>query len=240
MLDKISPMLIYGKQLFLYLLSRYPKRIQNVYLAKECDKKLFSRISKLNVEIQRVDEKKAQAMARGGNHQGFLADISPLEQVSLSSLKEEDFLVMLFGVTDMGNIGAIVRSAYAFGVGGVIVSNVKQIKMEAVLRASSAAALEMPIALAPNAYDALNELKLCGFRIYGADMNGEDSFGVNFDKKIVLILGGEGEGIPKRLLERCDKKVCIKTARDFDSLNVGAAAAVLFDRIYNGKRKERD
>ncbi|MDR3177381.1 MAG: 23S rRNA (guanosine(2251)-2'-O)-methyltransferase RlmB [Campylobacteraceae bacterium] len=231
-------MLIYGKQLFLYLLSRYPKRIQNVYLAKECDKKLFSSIAKLGVKIERVDEKRAQAMAKGGNHQGFLADILPFELVPLSSLKEANFLVMLFGVTDMGNIGAIIRSAYAFGVDGIIAANLKDLKLEQILRASSAAALEMPIALAPNAYDALNELKLEKFNIYAADMSGESVVDAKLDGKKLLILGSEGYGIPNRLLERCDKKICIKTAREFDSLNVSAAAAVLFDRICNGKGKK--
>jgi 23S rRNA (guanosine2251-2'-O)-methyltransferase len=231
-------MLIYGKQLFLYLLSRYPKRIQNVYLAKECDRKLFSSIAKLGVAIERVDEKKAQAMAKGGNHQGFLAEITPFELTPLLSLKKANFLVMLFGVTDMGNIGAIIRSAYAFGVEGVIVANLKQLKMEHILRASSAAALEMPIALATNAYDAINEFKIEGFSIYAADMNGDSVLDVKFDGRKLLILGSEGEGLPNRLLERCDKKVCIKMVREFDSLNVSAAAAVLFDRICNSNGKE--
>lgn len=207
-------------------------------MAKECDRKLFYRISKLDVKIERVDEKKAQAMAKGGNHQGFLAEISPFELVPLSSLKEADFLVMLFGVTDMGNIGAIIRSAYAFGVEGIIVANLKDLKLEQILRASSAAAFEMPIALAPNAYDALNELKLENFNVYAADMSGESVLDIKFDKKKLLILGSEGDGIPNRILEKCDKKICIKTVREFDSLNVSAAAAVLFDRICNGKGKE--
>ncbi|MDR2342753.1 MAG: 23S rRNA (guanosine(2251)-2'-O)-methyltransferase RlmB [Campylobacteraceae bacterium] len=231
-------MLIYGKQLFLYLLSHYPKRIESVYLAKECDKKQFSSIAKLGVKIERVDEKKAQALARGGNHQGFLAEISPIELAPLSSLKNANFLVMLFGVTDMGNIGAIIRSAYAFGVDGIIVANLKDLKLEQILRTSSAAALEMPIVLAPNAYDVLNELKAEKFNIYAADMSGESIIDIKPNEKKLLILGSEGYGIPNRLLEKCDKKICIKTVREFDSLNVSAAAAVLFDRICNGKDKE--
>jgi 23S rRNA (guanosine2251-2'-O)-methyltransferase len=227
-------MLVYGKQLFLYLLERYPKRIQHVYLAKECDKKLFAKIVKLNIKIERLDEKKAQALARGGNHQGLLAKIEPVLAVSLSSLKRENLLVVLCGVTDMGNIGAIIRSAYAFGFGGIIISGLRDLKIENILRASSAAAFELPICAAQNALDIINELKLSGFSIYGADMAGESAREIRFDKKMVLVLGSEGEGLPRRLLEKCDKKVCIKMANGFDSLNVSAAAAVLFDRIYNG------
>ncbi|MDR1614129.1 MAG: 23S rRNA (guanosine(2251)-2'-O)-methyltransferase RlmB [Campylobacteraceae bacterium] len=227
-------MLIYGKQLFLYLLEHNPKRIQRVYLAKECDKKLFAKIAKLNVKIERLDEKKAQALAKGGNHQGFLADVEPVLPVSLSSLKDENFLVMLCGVTDMGNIGAIIRSAYAFGFGGIIISGLKELKIENVLRTSSAAAFELPVCIMPNALDAVNELKLSGFSVYGADMRGENAKDAVFSKKMVLILGSEGEGVPNRLLDKCDKIVCIKMGREFNSLNVSAAAAVLFNRIYNG------
>ncbi|MDR1976152.1 MAG: 23S rRNA (guanosine(2251)-2'-O)-methyltransferase RlmB [Campylobacteraceae bacterium] len=227
-------MLIYGKQLFLHMLKQYPKRILGVYLAKECDKRLFSDIAKLNVKIERLDEKRAQALARGGNHQGFLADVEPLSAVSLLELKNEDFLVMLSGVTDMGNIGAIIRSAYAFGAGGIIICGLKEPKLENVVRTSSAAAFELPICVMQNALDAVNELKLSGFSVYGADMEGVNAKEVRFDKKMVLILGSEGEGLPRRLLEKCDKRVCIKMAKGFDSLNVSAAAAVLFDRIYNG------
>jgi 23S rRNA (guanosine2251-2'-O)-methyltransferase len=227
-------MLIYGKQLFLHVLERYPKRILSVYLAKECDKKLFSKIAGLNVKIERADEKRAQALAKGGNHQGFLAEIEPILKVSLSRLKNENFLVMLCGVTDMGNIGAIIRSAYAFGAGGIIVCGLKELKLENLVRTSSAAAFELPICAAQNTADAINELKLSGFSVYGADMNGESAKDTVFDKKIVLLLGSEGEGLPRRILEKCDKKVCIKMANKFDSLNVSAAAAVLFDRIYNG------
>ncbi|MDR2789615.1 MAG: 23S rRNA (guanosine(2251)-2'-O)-methyltransferase RlmB [Campylobacteraceae bacterium] len=228
-------MLIYGRQLFLHVLERYPKRILSVYLSKECDRKLFMKIAKLNVKIERLDEKKAQALARGGNHQGFLAEIEPVAGVSLLSLKDEKFLVMLCGVTDMGNTGAIVRSAYAFGAGGVIIANVKDLKMEQILRSSSAAAFEIPIAAAPNALDAINELKLSGFSIYAADINGENIQHAALDKKMVLILGSEGEGISERILKKCDKTVGIKMNREFNSLNVSAAAAVLFDRICNGQ-----
>ena len=68
-------MIIYGKQLFFYLLNSNPKAILEVYLAKECDKKEFSQIAPLKVPIVRVEERKAQALARGGNHQGYIAKI---------------------------------------------------------------------------------------------------------------------------------------------------------------------
>jgi 23S rRNA (guanosine2251-2'-O)-methyltransferase len=227
-------MIIYGKQLFFYLLTHQREMLRKVYLAKECDKKLFSTIAALKIPIVRLDAKHAQAMAKGGNHQGFLAEIEPLETLGLDALKGGNFLVMLYGLTDMGNIGAICRSAYAFGADGVVVANVRQLQLEAIARTSSGAIFELPLVLAPDGLSALNELHQAGFTLYGADASGESVINMKFKKRKVLVLGAEGEGIPAKALAKCDAKIAISMARAFDSLNVSAAAAVLCDRMTNG------
>lgn len=227
-------MIIYGKQLFLYILKNMPQNIQYVYLAKECDKKIFHQIKKLGLPIEKLDFKKAQALARGGNHQGFLAAITPVEFAKLDDVKNENFLLMLYGLTDVGNIGAICRSAYAFGVDGVVVSGIKQLNLENILRTSSGAALKLPIILAPDSLGCINELKHAGFFVYASAKNGEDIKKVSLKDKKVLIMGSEGDGIPKKALNRCDITVSIPMVRDFDSLNVSAATAILCDRIVNG------
>jgi len=109
-------MLIYGKQPVYYLLEKYPHRIETLYLAKELDKKEYSRLMRMGVNIKRIPSDAAQKMAKNGNHQGFLADIDGVEVKSLDALRTKPFLVILSGITDVGNIGAIVRSAYALGV----------------------------------------------------------------------------------------------------------------------------
>ncbi len=227
-------MIIYGKQLFLHLLNHYPSRIQTVFLSKKCDPKLFSQIAKVTQKICSIDERKAQAMSHGGNHQGFIAEISDLELTPFTEIKHGSFLVVLDEVTDVGNIGAIVRSAYAFGADGLILSGMKTCNLEAILRTSSAAAFELPIALCPSTRDMINELKQMGFTLYGADMNGVNVNDVTFASKKVLIMGSEGKGLSPKVKERLDTVVSIKMARAFDSLNVSAAAAVLCDRIANG------
>ncbi len=227
-------MIVYGKQLFLHLLERYPSKLQTVFLSKQCDPKLFSRIAKVTSKICNIDERKAQALSHGGNHQGFLAEIEDLILTPFNELKEGSFLVVLDEVTDVGNIGAIVRSAYAFGADGLILSGVKNCNLEGILRTSSAAAFELPIALCPSTREMINELKQKGFTLYGADMNGEDVSSVSFASKKVLLMGSEGKGLSPKIKERLDKIVSIKMARAFDSLNVSAAAAVLCDRIANG------
>lgn len=227
-------MIIYGKQLFLHVLNNYPERFKTVYLAKKCDQKLFSTIAKATSTIVKVDNQKAQSLARGGNHQGFIAEIEPLKYSDFNVVKNGKFLVILNELTDVGNIGAIARTAYAFGADGLIVSGVKSLDLEPMIRASSAAIFELPVVLYPNALDMANELQQIGFTLYGADMDGESVSNVKFDEKVALVMGSEGKGINKKVKAKLDKIISIKMARAFDSLNVSAATAIICDRIANG------
>lgn len=216
------------------MLENMQDKIVSVYLSKECDKKIFNKIKNLNVPIEKLDFKKAQALAKGGNHQGFFAKIMPLEFVGLEDIKHKDFLVMLYGLTDVGNIGAICRSAYALGADGMIVSGIRQLNLENILRTSSGAALSLPIALEPDGLGCINELKQIGFTTYASAVGGESIKNISIQQKKVLIVGSEGVGIPQKALQRCDRVISIPMARDFDSLNVSAATAILCDRIING------
>ncbi len=224
-------MIVYGKQIFFYILEHHPHMIRELYLAKEVDAKLFSKIAASGKKIVRLDPKKAQSLARGGNHQGFLLDIEPLALVPLSALKSKSSLLVLSGVTDMGNIGAIARSAWALGVEGLIVGGIRQLRIETAIRSSSGALLDLPLTLAPDTATALNELRQTGFTIYCAQMEGEEVHRTAFAPKRALVLGSEGEGISAKVRKFCDRSISIPMRHDFDSLNVGAAAAILCDRM---------
>lgn len=225
-------MLIYGKQVFLYILEKYPDLIEEIILSKEIDKTLFSKISRLNKKIIKVDNQKAQALAKGKNHQGFFLRVKDYELVPFESMKNFNFLVVLVGVTDVGNIGAVIRSAYALGVDGIVISDVKSLNFEGVARTSSGALLDMPICLMPNTLDLMNELKQVDFTLFGATMSGVDVRDVTFNySKKALFLGSEESGLNKKVLNKIDKKISIVMSRDFDSLNVSTAAAILIDRM---------
>lgn len=227
-------MIIYGKQLFLHILHKYPQKVKSVYLAKELEPKLFHTVASCCKQIERVDNKKAQALAKGGNHQGFLADIEPLELSSFEQVKSGNFIVILDGLSDVGNIGAIIRTSYAFGADALVLTNMKSVALEGVVRTSSAAAFELPLVLYPNALDLMNELKQVGFSLYGADMNGLPVHEIEFSSKIALFMGSEGDGLHKKVKRKLDSLVSVKMVRVFDSLNVSAATAVICDRIANG------
>lgn len=224
-------MLIYGKQPVYYILERHPQCIRTLYLARELDQKAYGRLMRMGFEVKRIPENAAQKMSRGGNHQGFLAEIEAVEAAALDTLVTKDFLVVLCGITDVGNIGAIVRSAYALGVEGMVVTGLKSLPLEPVMRSSTGALADLPFNVTANLYDVMTELKNGGHRLYGAAMDGEDVRDLRFEGRRSLLLGSEGEGLPARAVRRLDEKVKIAMAHAFDSLNVSAAGAILMERM---------
>jgi len=223
-------MIIYGKQVCLHALEQHSEKIKTVYVAKKgiLPKELFHQY---HDKIKFLEEKWAQSMSKGGNHQGILVEMAEFEQSSLTEIKKNDFIVVLDGLTDVGNIGAIVRSAYALGADAVIAAGVKQLNFAAIARTSSGAMLDMPFMIAANILDTFNELQQLGFTFYGASMDGENVQELTFDAKRVLVLGSEGKGLSKKVIAKLDHRVSIEMKHAFDSLNVSAAAAILIHRM---------
>ncbi|WP_334091986.1 23S rRNA (guanosine(2251)-2'-O)-methyltransferase RlmB [Helicobacter typhlonius] len=229
-------MIIYGKQPVLYALETCAWRMEEIYLAKEVPKEIFAQCAKLNKPIKRLDSKKAQALARGRNHQGILARITPPNPASFEELKSKDSLLVLCEISDVGNIGSIFRTAYALGVGGVIISlpSLSQKALESIARLSSGAFLHMPYGVFSHIFDIINELKNANFMLLGADMQGQEH--CEIEKKWALFLGSESQGLSGRLKHKLDTMLSIKMAHDFNSLNVSVATGILIDRINNAKR----
>ncbi|PAF47018.1 23S rRNA (guanosine(2251)-2'-O)-methyltransferase RlmB [Helicobacter sp. 12S02232-10] len=224
-------MIVYGKQIVLHLLERHSDLVEEIYLAKEIDTKTFAFIAKNNRRILRTDLKKAQAMARGGNHQGFLAKIIPPLPISLKEIKKYNKVLVLCGITDVGNIGAIFRTAYCLGVEAVVLGLSENFSYEGVIRASVGAMLDIPFCVCKNILDLINEFKNENIYCYGADIMGEDIKNITIQDKWALFLGSEGEGLNKKILSKLDKIVSIRMKGDFNSLNVSVAAGILINRM---------
>jgi len=223
-------MIIYGKQVCLHALIEHESEIKTVYIAKKgiLPQKLYDQYKD---RIKFLEERWAQSMAKGGNHQGLLIEMNTFAQSDLTTMKKNNFVLVLDTLTDTGNIGAIVRTAYALGVDGIIASGVKSLNFSAITRTSSGALLDMPFVLIPNILDVLNELKQVEFNIYGASMEGIPLKACKFNGKKVLVMGSEGKGISKRAKSKIDTMVKIEMQREFDSLNVSAATAIFIDRM---------
>ena len=229
-------MIIYGKQIVLYVLEKHPHLIEEVMFSKEIDKKLFAKFLKLGKKIIKLDNMKAQGLAKGGNHQGFFLKLNEFEYTPLKDIKEMNFILVLDGLTDVGNIGAIARTAYSLGIDGIIASNVKTVNNSGLVRTSAGAMLDIPFTVIPNTLDLANELSQYGFALIGATMDGVDlkKYGkIEKSDKVALFLGSEGEGISPKVAKKLDLKVSIGMENEFNSLNVSVAAGIL---IYNLKK----
>ena len=172
----------------------------------------------------------AHALPQGAAHQGCALRTPPLEGVSLEEVSVGDygFLLMLDQVTDPQNVGAILRSAAAFGARGVIVQDRHAPPLGGALAKAAAGALEqVAVVRATNLSRALESLSDKGWRTVG--LAGEASLDLADaldGAPTVLVLGSEGEGLRRLVAEHCDVLARIPMPGGFDSLNVSAAAAV--------------
>jgi len=223
--------IIYAKQSIYYMLDHHMDKIRKLYVAKDLPKDEFARLMRMGFELKRIPNEAATKMAKTTNHQGFVAEVEPLRLQDHREFLDHNFVLVLSSLTDIGNIGAIVRSAYALGVDAIIACGVKSLPFEGIVRSSTATIYDMPFAIVQNTLDVLNDLATSGFTLYGADMDGEDIRDAKIHPKRALVLGGEGEGLTRRVKQKLDKIVSIQMRAGFDSLNVNAAAAILMDRM---------
>ena len=224
-------MLVYGKQTVLYLLQHHVSKIDKVYLSKEVDKKLYHQMMQEDFELIRTKPERMQQLCSSGNHQGFLAEVDEIALTELSSLKDMQKIVILSGLTDVGNMGAIIRSSFAMGIDALVIGGIKNLHIENLVRTSSGAIFDLPIVHVPNLNDLPNMLKQFGFMLYGAAMDGTDVKEISFSDKVALFVGNEGDGLSNRLRKALDKTISIKMAHDFDSLNVSVATAILIHEM---------
>lgn len=224
-------MLIYAKQPINYIINKHPEKIRTLYLAKEMDKKEYSKLMKMGFEIKRIPADAAGKMCKNASHQGILAEVDEYELKDYKTFLNHEFVLVLSGLTDIGNIGAIVRSAYALGVDSIIACGVKKLPFEAILRTSTGALFDIPFAVETNVHNVMNDLKTSGFTTYGADMGGSDIRDIKLKQRRALFLGSEGEGLTARVSSKLDEVVSIKMSHEFDSLNVSVAGAILMDRM---------
>jgi 23S rRNA (guanosine2251-2'-O)-methyltransferase len=186
---------------------------------------------KMDFEVKRIPADAASKMCKNASHQGFLAEVSDFKMYDYQSFLNKEFVLVLSGLTDIGNIGAITRTAYALGIEAIIACGVRSLAFDGVLRTSTGALYDMPFAIERNVHNVLNDLKMSGFTIYGADMGGKDIRNVKLNRKRALFLGSEGTGLTSRVVSKLDEVVSIEMLHDFDSLNVGVAGGILIDRM---------
>jgi 23S rRNA (guanosine2251-2'-O)-methyltransferase len=177
-------------------------------------------------------EEMAQRLPAGAVHQGIAALVSPLEEAVLEDVLarcgDAALVLALDQVTDPHNVGAILRSAAAFGAGGVVVTERHAPADTGVLAKAASGGLELvPLVRAVNLARTLDQLKEAGFWIYGFDERGDAPLGsLDLGGKVCFVLGAEGEGLRRLTAEKCDRLTTIPTDAALAALNVSNAAAV--------------
>lgn len=176
----------------------------------------------------------------GAVHQGVALECVPLEQPSLDDFLSDDPdmpVLLLDQVTDPHNIGAILRSAAAFGAGAVIVTDRHAPQESGTMAKAASGALEIvPLIAVVNLTQAMDKLKKAGYWTAGLDGEAKQTLReVKLDRKTALVLGAEGDGMRRLTTERCDFLVRLPMSGKMESLNVSNAAAVALYELYRQK-----
>ncbi len=176
--------------------------------------------------------------SKGVSHQGVIAFGAAQDYVDFeAAVQNAQLVVVLDGVEDPHNLGAIVRTAHAAGANAVIVPERRSAPLtESVARAASGALAYLPVARVTNVTQTLERLKEKGFWIYGLDERGTQlHYETDFVKPTAIVLGGEGKGLHQGVQKHCDVLVRIPMAGEVSSLNVSVAAGVV---LFEWRRRQ--
>lgn len=177
-------------------------------------------------------------MTNGGVHQGVALAMPPYEYADIDDLARGNLLVALDGVTDPHNLGAITRSAAAFGADGLVIPTRRTATVTAAAWKASAGALSrVPVAQVTNLTRSIIALKKKGFVAIGLDVDGAAGFSAlpkgTLSDSVLLVIGSEGDGLSRLVAETCDWLVRIPMQRDTESLNASVAAGIALHAVFD-------
>ena len=211
--------------------------------------KIIGKARDNKVVIVEVDKKKLDEMSQTGNHQGVIAIVPPFEYCDVDDIlevakerKEDPFIVILDGIEDPHNLGAIIRTAETAGAHGVIIQKRRAVGVNSTVNKSSSGAVEyMKVARVNNITETMNYLKEQGLWIIGTDMD-TDRYYYNQDMTgpIAIVIGSEGFGMSRLVKENCDILVKIPMKGNITSLNASVSAGiVIYEVVKQSKNIEK-
>jgi rRNA methylase, putative, group 3 len=215
-------------------------------LQGELSKELFSAIKGYDIPVQRVPVEKLNRITRK-NHQGVIAFIAPVTYQHVEDLVptlfeegKEPFFVLLDGITDVRNFGAIARTAECAGVNAIIIPSRNSVSVNADAVKTSAGALHvLPVCRESQIASTIKYLKNSGIRIVGATEKAKLDYTLApLEGPICLIMGAEDKGIPQEHLALCDEWVRIPVMGQIESLNVSVAAGILIYETVKQRNNE--
>ncbi len=218
---------------------RSGKTIDKIYILDGCQDGPVSTIrreaKKHQTLIKFVSKERLDQMSETGKHQGVIAIAAAYKYAemddifALAELRNEDpFVLILDGIEDPHNLGAIIRTANLSGAHGVIIPKNRAVGLTATVAKASAGAINYtPVVKVTNISNTIEELKEKGLWFACADMGGTRMYDLNLKGPIGLVIGNEGSGVSRLVREKCDMVASIPMKGDIDSLNASVAAGIL-------------
>lgn len=237
---------IYGKRPVQEALRDEPERIEKIYIRNSAHdsqfQKVFTLSSENRIPVSHVPGSKLFELVGSVNDQGIVALMSAIsyrefgEWIDEVDTQQYPGILILDGIQDPHNLGAILRTAAAAGMHAVLVPKHGQAPVNAtVFKTSAGTAGKIPIVRMGNTNQTIMKLKDAGFWIAGLDIEGEQPlWGLEIDRPLAFVMGSEGSGISQKTLEHCDYKLTIPMENNVESLNASVSAALV---CYEWKRK---
>lgn len=236
-------MLIYGANPVREAIRANPDRIRVVVVASSHRSRLQELVNEAReagVGVKFMAPQQIDRMAHGKTHNGVLAELSDVTYADFDDYIEREetrFVMLLDSIQDPQNLGAILRVCDGFGVDLVVIPEHDSAGLTpAAVKASAGASEWIPVAQVTNLSRAIERLKQLEFWVYGADGSGEPLDVFDMKGKVAIVMGNEGKGIRRNVLEHCDRVLAIPTVGKLESLNVATAAAVI---AYEVRRQNR-
>ena len=248
-MNRMDKEILYGKNAVIEAF-RAGRKVHDLLVSGETLKKegeLRKFIHELNLAPEVVDAKKFKQLVRekyevSGQLQGMVALVDAYEYLELDELisgcarsEKPAFIVMLDGLEDVHNLGAILRSAEAVGVDAVVIPKHGSVSLNGTVARLSAGAIEyVPVVQVTNLNRAVARLKKAGIWFVGTDASeSEDYRAVDVTMPVCVVIGSEGRGMSRMIREACDFKVHLPMVGKITSLNASVAAALLMYEVYH-------
>ena len=220
-------MYIYGKNTIKEYLQKNEK-IDKIYLQDNFhDQKLKTIIQNLKIDYKYVPKSKLDGLAKG-NHQGIIGVINDFKYTDEKEIMKGEFLIILDHLEDPHNFGAIIRTAEAAGVDGIIIPKDRSVSVnETVSKVSTGCISRVKIAKVTNLVTTIENLKKQGFWIVGSDMKGTRYDQIDYKGKTAIVIGNEGKGMSELVSKKCDFIATIPMKGTVNSLNASVATGIL-------------
>ena len=197
--------------------------------------------------IKEISPQKLDYYCGGANHQGVAVMFASQEYATVDDMfalaetrGEKPFLIICDEIEDPHNLGAIIRTAEATGVHGVIIPERHSASLNATVAKAACGALEyVPVARVTNIANTIDALKERGVWVFGADMDGDDYTKTDFDTPCALVIGNEGKGIGALTAKKCDAILSLPMLGKINSLNASVAAGILMYEVVRSRKADK-